>query len=90
MATDKYLDYEEREEEELLEDEEPALEEQLYEHFSCVVDKGQTPLRIDRFLVDRMPKVSRHRIQQAAEAGAIFVGDRAVKSNYKVRPGEVI
>lgn len=73
---------------ELEEDEETP--QQLYEHFSCVVDKGQTPLRIDRFLVDRMPKVSRNRIQQAAEAGAIFVGDRAVKPNYKVRPGEVV
>ncbi|MBR8703485.1 Ribosomal large subunit pseudouridine synthase D [Porphyromonas levii] len=62
----------------------------LFEHFSCVVDKGQTPLRIDRFLVDRMPKVSRNRIQQAAEAGALFVGDKAVRANYKVRPGEVI
>lgn len=90
MAIDKYIDYEATEEEDLLEEEEPTLEEQLYEHFSCVVDKGQTPLRIDRFLVDRMPKVSRNRIQQAAEAGALFVDDRAVKSNYKVRPGEVV
>lgn len=76
-------------EEELeLEDDEATPE--LYEHFSCIVDKGQTPIRIDRFLVDRMPNVSRNRIQQAAEAGAIFVGDQAVKSNYKVRPLDYI
>lgn len=80
---------------EFIDEEEIELEEDestptLYEHFSCEVDKGQSPLRIDRFLVDRMPKVSRNRIQQAANAGAIFVDDRPVKSNYKVRPGERI
>lgn len=61
-----------------------------YEHFRVEVDLGQTPLRIDKFLVDRLEHSSRTRIAQAAEAGALFVGDRAVKSNYKVRPGDVI
>lgn len=80
---------------EYIDDEEIELEEgestqALFEHFSCIVDKGQSALRIDRFLVDRMPKVSRNRIQQAADAGAIFVDDRPVKSNYKVRPGEIV
>lgn len=60
--------------------------DQLFEHFAITVDKGQGPLRIDRFLVDKMPKVSRNRIQLAAEAGSIFVNGRAVKSNYKVKP----
>ncbi len=68
--------------------EDESLAPQLFEHFTCIVDKGQTPIRIDRFLVDRMPNVSRNRIQQAAEAGAIYVNDNPVKSNYKVRPSD--
>ena len=62
----------------------------LYEHFRIVVDKGQTPLRIDKFLVDKLEHSSRHRIQLAAEAGYLFVGETPIKSNYKVRPGDVI
>lgn len=75
----------ELDEEELYEVEEESPQE-LYEHFSITVDRGQGPLRIDRFLVDKMPKVSRNRIQLAAEAGSIFVNGRPVKSNYKVKP----
>lgn len=62
----------------------------LYEHFRFVADKGQALLRIDKFLVARMEKTSRNRIQQAAEAGCIFVGGKPVKSNYRVKPGEVV
>lgn len=65
-------------------------EEQLYEHFRIVADAGQEPLRIDKFLFDHMQHSSRNRIQAAADAGYIFVGDKPVKSNYKVRPGDVI
>lgn len=62
----------------------------LYEHFRCVVDPGQTPQRVDRFLVDRMNGTSRNRIQQAADAGFIFINDKSVKSNTKVKPNDVI
>ena len=62
----------------------------LYEHFRMEVDRGQEPLRIDRYLADHLPHVTRNRIQQAADAGFIHVGDRPVKSNYKVRPGDVV
>lgn len=62
----------------------------LYEHFRIVADRGQEPLRIDRFLVDRLQHSSRNRIQKAADAGMIHVGGRAVKSNYKVRPLDVV
>lgn len=62
----------------------------LYEHYRVVVDAGQTPIRIDKYLVDRMPNATRNRIQQAADAGAIFVFDNPVKSNYKVKPADVI
>ena len=64
--------------------------QQLYEHFRIEVDRGQEPLRIDKFLTEHMQHSTRNRIQQAADAGFIHVGDRPVKSNYKVRPGDVI
>lgn len=63
---------------------------QLYEHFRMEVDKGQAPVRIDKFLFERMQHSSRNRIQKAADAGAIRVNDVPVKSNYKVRPLDVI
>jgi len=63
---------------------------QLYEHFRLVADKGQEPLRIDKFLSDRLQHSSRNRIQKAADAGFVHVNGRAVKSNYKVRPLDVI
>lgn len=59
---------------------------ELYEHFHFVADKGQELLRIDKFLTTRIPKTSRNRIQQAAEAGCILVNGKAVKSNYRVKP----
>ena len=62
----------------------------LYEHFRVEVDRGQAPVRVDRFLAEKLQHSSRNRIQKAAEAGFIHVGGRPVKSNYKVRPGEVV
>ena len=60
-------------------------EDEMYEHFSLTVDKGQSLLRIDKFLTNRMEGVSRHRIQTSADAGSIFVNGTAVKSSYKVK-----
>ncbi len=65
-------------------------ERELYEHFRFVADKGQTLLRVDKFLVSRLEKSSRNRIQQAAEAGCIIVNGKVVKSNYRVKPLDVI
>lgn len=65
-------------------------EQQLYEHFRVVVDNGQDPVRIDKFLFEHLQHSSRNRIQKAAEAGFIHVNDRPVKSNYKVRPDDVV
>ncbi len=62
----------------------------LYEHFRVVADRGQQLLRVDKFLMDHLRDTSRHRIQQAARAGFIHVGGRAVKSNYRVKPGDVV
>lgn len=66
------------------------VENGLYEHFRFVADKGQELLRVDKFLVARMQKSSRNRIQQAAEAGCILVNGKAVKSNYRVKPLDVV
>ena len=63
---------------------------ELYEHFRFIADKGQQLLRVDKFLVERMEKTSRNRIQQAADAECIIVNGRPVKSSYKVKPGDVI
>ncbi len=68
----------------------PDGDGQLYEHWRTEVDAGQASIRIDKFLAEHMQHSSRNRIQTAAEAGCIFVGDRPVKSNYKVRPGDVV
>ncbi len=65
-------------------------EQQLYEHFRIAVDKGQDPLRIDKFLFDHLQHSSRNRIQKAADAGFVHVNDRPVKSNYKVRYGDIV
>ena len=82
---------------ERIDEERLALEEadmseqaQLYEHFRIAADPGQVPLRVDKFLFEHLQHSSRNRIQKAAEAGFIHVNDRPVKSNYKVRPGDVV
>ncbi len=62
----------------------------LFEHVRMVVDKGQEPLRIDRYMFEHLQHSSRNRIQKAADAGMIQVNGKAVKSNYKVRPGDVL
>ncbi|MDE6134986.1 MAG: RluA family pseudouridine synthase [Muribaculaceae bacterium] len=63
---------------------------EFFEHFRFVADKGQELLRVDKFLVARLQKSSRNRIQQAAEAGCILVNGKAVKSNYRVKPLDVV
>ncbi len=64
--------------------------EELYEHWRMVVDQGQSPVRIDKYLMDHMRDTSRNRIQKAAEAGCIQADGKPVKSNYKVKGGEAI
>ena len=64
--------------------------QELYEHFRFVADRGQSLLRIDKYLVNKIENVSRTRIQGAATAGNILVNDKPVKSNYRVKPGDVI
>ena len=58
----------------------------LFEHFSFQVDKGQTPLRIDKYLMNFVENATRTKIQAAAKNGSIEVNGNVVKSNYKVKP----
>lgn len=60
--------------------------EEMFEHFALTVDKGQSLIRIDKFLTDRLEKTSRNRIQAAADGGNILVNNVPVKSSYKVKP----
>lgn len=73
-----------------LTDDELEEGQQLYEHFRFEVDRGQVPVRIDKFMFEKLQHSSRNRIQKAAEAGFVHVNDRPVKSNYKVRPGDIV
>lgn len=63
---------------------------ELYEHFRVVVDKGQSPIRVDKYLFERIVHSSRNRIQNAADAGFVMANGKPVKSSYKVRPKDVI
>jgi 23S rRNA pseudouridine1911/1915/1917 synthase len=63
---------------------------ELFEHFRFVVDKGQTLLRIDKFLMAKLENATRNRVQNAAHAGNIMVNGKVVKPNYKVKPNDVI
>src|ERR1700760_1204044 len=65
-------------------------EQDLYEHLRVVVDKGQSLLRIDKFLMHRIENASRNRIQNAIEQGNVLVNDKQLKSSYKVKPLDVI
>lgn len=64
--------------------------DELYEHYRFVADKGQNPLRVDKFLMNLVQNATRNKIQKAAAAGNIFVNDKPVKSNYKVKGGDVV
>lgn len=64
--------------------------EELFEHFRFVADKGQGPMRVDKFLADRIVGTSRNRIQNAADAGYILVNGKPEKCSYKVRPLDVV
>ena len=81
MTDDRYTD---QQTDEI--DESGEEQDELYEHFALTVDKGQTPMRLDRFLTVRMEHTSRNRIQAAADSGNILVNGTAAKSSYKIKP----
>lgn len=69
---------------------ENEFEDDLYEHHRFVVAKGQQSLRVDKFLMNVIENTTRNKIQKAADAGNIFVNEIVVKSNYKVKPNDVV
>ncbi len=60
--------------------------QELFEHYKFTADKGQELLRIDKFLMDRIPNTTRNKLQQAINDGSILVNKKAIKANYKVKP----
>ncbi|MBC7937341.1 MAG: RluA family pseudouridine synthase [Rhizobacter sp.] len=71
-------------------EEELSESEELFEKLSIVIDKGQEPLRIDKFLMNRIEGATRNKIQQAIEEERVLVNDKPIKNNYKTRPGDRI
>jgi 23S rRNA pseudouridine1911/1915/1917 synthase len=71
-------------------EEELVDQQELFEHYRFTADPGQSLLRIDKFLSDRLENSSRTRIQNAANAGNILVNNNAVKPNYKIKPGDIV
>lgn len=65
-------------------------EEELFEHYRFKADPGQEVLRIDKFLLDRLPGTSRNKIQVAARNGNILVNGNAIKPNYKIKPRDEV
>ena len=78
---------ENKELEEQLEDQN---DETLYEHHKFIAEKGQNPLRVDKYLMNYIEKATRNKIQKAAKDGNIYVNDVPVKQNYKVKAGDVV
>ena len=68
----------------------PDEDDELYEHHRIVADKKQALLRVDKFLMDRLPNVTRNKLQKAIEDGFVRVNDEKIKSNYRVHPNDVI
>ena len=65
-------------------------QEDIWERWRCEVDKGQSKERIDKYLAEHMTNTSRNRIQTAADAGNVWVNGKAVASNYRIKPGDII
>jgi 23S rRNA pseudouridine1911/1915/1917 synthase len=73
-----------------MKEEELFDQQELFEHYRFQADPGQSLLRIDKFLADRLMNASRTRIQNAANAGNILVNNSTVKPSYKVKPGDIV
>ncbi|NSW94686.1 MAG: RluA family pseudouridine synthase [Bacteroidales bacterium] len=73
-----------------MEEEELEEQQELFEHHRFKVDPGQSLVRIDKYLFSRLTNISRTRIQNAANAGNIYVNGKPVKPSYKVKPGDLV
>ena len=63
---------------------------QGFEHYKFIADKGQSPLRVDLFLLNFIEFATRNKIQQSIKKGSVLVNDKSIKSNYKVKPGDIV
>jgi 23S rRNA pseudouridine1911/1915/1917 synthase len=79
-----------QEDESHVSDESPEFSEILYERMNLVVDKGQEPVRLDKFLTARIENISRNKVQQAIDGGRVLVNNKTSSANYKIRPGDNI
>ena len=76
--------------EEILQNESAENNEELYERFQIVIDRGQDPVRIDKFLTQRLENASRNKLQQAINLGMVLVNGKEVRPNYKVKPSDQV
>jgi len=72
------------------ENQELSDSEELYEQLSLIIDKGQEPLRIDKFLMARIEGATRNKIQQSIEQDLVLVNDKPIKNNYKIKAGDKV
>ncbi|MEJ7769959.1 MAG: RluA family pseudouridine synthase [Chitinophagaceae bacterium] len=68
----------------------PDIAEELYERMAIIVDKGQEPVRLDKFLVARTENATRNKVQKAIESGRVLVNQKVVQANYKIKPQDAI
>jgi 23S rRNA pseudouridine1911/1915/1917 synthase len=73
-----------------VQDDAEELDDELFEHHRIVADPGQSLVRVDKFLFDRLPNVTRTKIQNGIHNGFVKVNDKDIKPNYKVHPNDVI
>jgi len=71
-------------------DEGSEISEELYERMNIIVDKGQEPMRLDKFLVARMEGASRNKVQHAIESGRVLINGSTVQANHRIKPGQEI
>ena len=70
--------------------EELQEDQDLYEHHRFIADKGQAPIRLDKFVTVRIENATRTKVQKGIEIGSVLVNQKAVKSNYQIKPGDVV
>ena len=71
-------------------DEQSEGTDELYERLTIIIDKGQEPLRLDKFLTARIENASRNKVQQAIESGRVLVNGKKIQANHKIKPGEEV
>jgi 23S rRNA pseudouridine1911/1915/1917 synthase len=74
----------------ILNNEETIEEQDLFEHYRFVADKGQEPMRLDKFLTMRIENATRTKVQKGIEVGSVLVNQRQVKSNYQIKPTDIV